>query len=247
VKYIKPFLSFIFEEVRLEPVESISIDILKSLQDSNKTDQYQTVYSSEHTGDFYFDLDVVARWDSSPIFSRDEHFKELRWEEKNFKDFGYSINAIVDFSPNGSLIPHMNIMILLDPTREDILYPKLKARLNGIIHHELNHLDQIGLNSSRPYFKTGSPQDRKNAQSNYRYFLLPEEIDSMVDDKIVQAQLENRPVDEIMIEYLTPFLEDGFMTNSELNLVLRAWIELAIQKYPTVNFSSNVDSIINSI
>jgi hypothetical protein len=246
VKYLKTFLSFINEQSS-NLVEFFSTRIMDSLQESDKLGKYSTIFEFEHADNIYFDLTVFARWDRDPVFSQDRYFKELRWEEQNFNNFGYSINAIVNFNPGGSLIPNMLITILLDPTREPELYSKLNARLSGILHHEINHLTQIGLNKDRVGFKPGTQSDRKEAQSNYKYFLLPEEIDSMVEDKVLQAKLEMRPVDEIMIEYLAPFLKDGFMTESEMNLVLQHWIKLALEKSPNSNFSSRVNSIINQI
>jgi hypothetical protein len=141
---------------------------------------------------------------------------------------------------------HIVIHIILDPKREPLSYNKLYHRLLDLLTHETNHLNQVGKNRTPFNTAVSDKKERHAAKKSHRYFLLRDEIESMVEGMYVRSNSQKMPLDKVFDEYLMPFIETGYITQSEYEPVLKTWVKKALELYPDAVFSSNVDHIINS-
>jgi hypothetical protein len=91
------------------------------------------------------------------------------------------------------------------------------------------------------------PKDREDSKKTYKYFILPEEIESMVEGMYVKSKVQHRNLDEIFNDYLSPFIDSKYITQSEYLQVMNTWVTHALELYPDAKFSNKVKSIINSI
>jgi hypothetical protein len=243
---VKSFIQYINESARDFFIESLADKIINDLKKSTKSKNYSHIREYEYYEPIAFDLRLKARWDDSSDFSRDLHFRDLEWEKHNFSNLGYAINAIAKFNDTDFRIPEIDLFIVINSTNSRV-YELIRSRLIGILAHEIRHTRQIGLNKEPFMGRVSTDGERESAQQNYKYFLLPEELDSMIEDKYLQAKHENRPVDDIISQYLYPFVKDGFMTSSEFKKVHSIWIKRAIELFPDAIFSKKAQKIIDSI
>jgi hypothetical protein len=243
---MKSFLEYIAEGKLYSFTEDLADTIILDLKSFPKSTNYSLIKEYEFLEPVKFDLKVIAKWDQNPDFKSDFHFSELEWERHNFVRLGYSINAITKFNDQEYRIPEIDLFILID-SENDQIYEKLRSRLVGIIGHELRHVRQIGLNREPFMGRVSSQSERSNSQNDYKYFLLPEELDAMVEDKYIQAIEENKPIDEVMCQYLYPFVKDGFMSSLEFKKVYTIWVKRAIELFPDAIFSKKAEKIIEKI
>lgn len=248
---LKSFMEFINESENTTPdfLKKVSTFILNKVKDSSREESqdYTISAKSEFTNPFEFDLFLEIRRDSNPDLKNDSHFSGLTWEIDNFNELGYCIDANTKMNQADLLIPEIRIHLILNPRKEPISYEELYYRVLDILTHETNHLDQNGINRDAFNVHTSSMEDRDSAKKNYKYFLLPDEVESMVEGMYVKSKASNRELDTIFLDYLSPFIKNGFMTTSELDIVLSTWIKHALELYPDAKFSPKSDNIINSI
>jgi hypothetical protein len=248
---IKSFIEFVNEsmENNLDFLKKLTIDILDKLRESPKDESlaYSTFSGMEFTEPFMFDLILKVRRDSDPDLREDSHFNDLSWEKINFDDLGYSIDANTRMSKSKGMVPKITIHMILNPKKEPILYEKLYSRLLDILVHETNHLDQLGLNRDPFNVNVSHPQDRHNSKKSYRYFLLPDEVESMIEGMYVRAKESNIDLDKAFFEYLSPFIKSKYITKSEFQKVMNVWIKRAVELYPDAKFSPSAKKIIDSI
>jgi hypothetical protein len=69
----------------------------------------------------------------------------------------------------------------------------------------------------------------------------------MVEGMFARAQELNQPLDAIFDDYLQPFVKSKYINPQEYDKVMQTWVKYAIGRYPDVNFSKNVEKIVNSI
>ena len=245
------FIEFINESegAELQFIKSTAHHLIDKVRDSKKTPSSKyTVFSGmEFTEPFMFDLILHVRRDSNPDPEKDSHFNGLPWEDLNFKKKGYMIDANTKINKGSMLIPKIEIHIILDPKREPNNYSDLYYKLVDALAHETNHLDQTGINRDHPNVNVSSREERNIAKKSNNYFLLPEEIESMVVGMHTRSQEEDRPLDEIFVEYLAPFLDTDYIDKEEFNMTMSIWIKKAIELYPDAKFSPKADKIISSI
>ena len=230
-------------------LKKLATHVLNKVKDTDKLESpnYQKIDHSELTTPFLFDLIVYLRRDKAPNFKEDEHFNGLAWELNNFTDLGYSIDANT-YVNNGDLtVPEIKVHILLDPSKEPSSYEKLFHRVYDILIHETNHLDQVGINRDPFNVKPSSQEARKAAKGSYQYFLLSDEVESMVEGMYGKSQESNTPLDVVFINYLNPLVKNQFMTTQELAKVMEVWVTWAIEHYPDAKFSPLMDDIINNL
>ena len=239
-------LYHIIESSHYPFIEDLAKKIIEDLNSSKKNNQYSLIEEYEFLQPQAFDLRIFARWDDSPNFDTDEHFSELSWEKYNFNSNGYSINAITKFNDDSFRIPEIDVFIIINVSKDNV-YSILYSRLVGIIGHELRHVRQIGINKEPFMGSVSKSKDRGKSQQSYLYFLLPEELDSMVEDKYIQSTQENKPIDDVMCQYLHPFVKDGFMSSEDFKKVYVSWIKRAIELFPDANFSKKAEKIIEKI
>ena len=199
------------------------------------------------TKHFIFDLILYVRRDTDSNPNHDSHFNSLPWEELNFEENGYMLDAKMKLNHTNMLVPKIEIHIIINPNTEPICYSKLYYKLIDALAHETNHLDQTGINRDHSNVHVSTEHERKASKKSSKYFILPEEIESNVVGMYTRSQEEDRPLDELFYDYLEPFLKSDYISRAEFNKTIVSWVKKAIELYPNAKFSSNVDNIINSI
>lgn len=248
---VMSFIQFINESegAELTFIKDICKHLIEKIKDSKQveSDGYIKFSGMEFTNPFAFDLVLNVRREELASTKSDVHFNDLPWEDINFKKKGYMIDASMFTNKKQLIVPRIELHILLNPRKEPSCYSELYLRLIDILAHETNHLDQVGLN--RDHHNTNvTPQNiRKKAKKSNDYFLLPEEIESMVTGMYTRSEEEGRPLDEIFYEYLKPFVQTKYITPAEFQTTMRTWITHAIERYPEANFSQKAYQIIKSI
>jgi hypothetical protein len=248
---LKSFSQFINEDMNQSNmfIKKLAQSLIDKLRTSSFTESetYSIFSGMEFTEPFTFDLILNARRDSNPILNGDSHFDNLPWERVNFDRLGYCIDANTKMSKSKIKIPSITLHIILDPKREPILYSKLYHRLIDILTHETNHLDQLGINRDPFNSHVSDNQERAQAKHTYKYFLLGEEIESMIEGMYARSQSQNIPLDQAFDEYLKPFIETGYINTAEYCHVMEVWVTRSLELYPDASFSHKVDHIVNSI
>lgn len=243
---MKSFLEYISEGKHYSFIKDLAKDMILDLKSAQKSAAYSLIKEYEFLQPKAVDLRLFARWETNPDLKKDQHFNKLTWEVYNFSEHGYCINAITKFSEDEYRIPEIDIFIVISGDNESV-YSKIYPRLLGIVGHEVRHLKQIGINKEPFMGRVSTREERASSQKDYKYFLLPEEMDSMVEDKYLQAMEENRPIDEVIYSYLLPFVKDGFMSEADFKKVYITWIRRAIEFFPDANFSKKSQKIIDKI
>jgi hypothetical protein len=248
---LKSFNQFINENMdqSADFIKKLAQSLVEKLRTSSFTEsmEYSIFSGMEFTEPFTFDLILNARRDSNPILNDDSHFDNLAWERVNFDRLGYCIDANTRMSKSKTKIPSIALHIILDPKSEPILYSKLYHRLIDILTHETNHLDQLGINRDPFNSHVSDNQERAQAKHTYKYFLLGDEIESMIEGMYARAQSQNIPLDQAFDEYLKPFIETKYINLAEYAHVMDVWVTRSLELYPEASFSHKVDYIINSI
>ena len=248
---IKSFFEFINENANknsafIKRLCQIIIDKIRthSMQES---EEYTVFSGMEFTEPFVFDLILKVRKDNSPQIEKDSHFNSLPWEEINFKDLGYCIDANVMMNKSKIKVPTLTLHMIINTREEPMLYNKLYYRLIDILTHETNHLNQLGMNRHPFNSQVSDRSDREEAKKSYRYFLLNDEIESMIEGMYERSKAENIPLDQVFDNYLNPFIESNYISQKEYDHVMTVWVTRSAELYPDATFSNNVDHIINSI
>lgn len=248
---LKSFMEFINESENNthDFIKKIATFLLNKVKDSSKEEsqEYAVSAKSEFTSPFQFDLYLEMRRDSDPNLESDSHFNGLAWEIDNFNKLGYSIDANTRMNVDDLLIPEIRIHLILNPKKEPVSYEQLFYRLVDILTHETNHLDQNGINRDHFNVHPSHMKERDAAKKTYKYFLLPDEVESMVEGMYSKSKESNLALDQIFLDYLSPFIKNEFMKPAELEEVMSVWIKHALELYPDAKFSPKADKIINSI
>lgn len=222
------------------------INMIKSISD--QSDSYALAGKKEYTDPYQFDLLVEVKLNPSPNFETDEHFKSLPWEELNFNKYGFSIDANTNIDNKDTIIPNIVITLILDPNRDYL--EELKFKLIDIITHEINHINQIGWNR-RPFKERPSSNNiRSDSKSDYKYFLLPDEVESMVKGMYERSKEEGVDINMLFDKYLIPFIKNGTITEEEYSEVFKKWLIHALEKYPDVDisfFNPKINKIVHSL
>ena len=248
---LKSFLQYINETMdhKTEFIKGLSQNLIERLRTSpfDESTEYSVFSGMSFIEPFNFNLILNVRRDTDLATHSDSHFNSLPWEKINFDNLGYAIDANTKMSKSKLKIPSITIHIVLNPKLEPLLYSKLFFRLLDILTHETNHLNQLGINRDPFNTYVSNNHDRDLAKKSYQYFLLPDEIESMVEGMYTRAKAQNTYLDKIFDGYLLPFIESGYINKSEYLEVMHAWIFHALEVYPDSKFSNKVKSIIDSI
>ncbi len=248
---LKSFIEFINEMLDQDQkfIRDLSLKLISKIKSfrSQNEDEYHSFSGMEFDTPYSFSLDLELKKTTDPDFRTDIHFKDLPWEKINFDSLGYAINANTYINHDSNVIPEIKVYLMIDPNKEPFLYSKLFARLLDILTHETNHLGQMGKNET-PFNANPSRQEkREDAKKNYKYFLLPDEIESMVEGFKVSSEEQQIPLDQVFKEYLQPFVISKYITQSQYDEVMSTWIKYAIERYPNVKFSKVAQQIINTL
>jgi hypothetical protein len=248
---VMSFIEFIneSEDAELQFIKSTAHQLIDKIRDSKKSKSREyTVFSGmEFTKPFMFDLTLYVRRDDNSNPKHDSHFSSLPWEELNFEENGYMLDASMKLNSTNMLIPKIEIHIIINPNTEPICYSKLYYSLINALAHETNHLDQTGINRDRHNVHVSSEEERKVSKKSSKYFILPEEMESNIVGMYTRSQEEDRPLDELFYDYLQPFVKSDYISRADFNKTIVSWVKKAIELYPNAKFSSKVDDIINSI
>ena len=227
---VKSFAQFINENVSSSNfLSDITMKLIQKIRSFSKRELTYSLFSGmEFREPFEFDLKVYVRKDASPDLENDEHFSELPWEEINFKNDGYAIDAKVRIHKESLLIPEVSVYLIVDPTKEPHVYRDLFSRLLDILVHETNHIDQISIKRN-PFNTKPSPREERNAaKKSYKYFLLNDEIESMVEGMLARSKNLDVPLDHIFDDYLIPFIQSKYITLEEYTEVKTVLIKHAL-------------------
>lgn len=248
---IKSFLQFINEssEIKEMFIKNITTKLFQKIKEFKleETSSYFQISGISFTEPFFFDLLVEIRYDSNFKTEDDSHFKNLPWEKLNYQKNGYVIDANMHVHKKNNFIPKIIITLVIDPKSIPHLYANLYARLLDVMTHELNHVDQLNKKGDPFAEDLSNPEERNSSKKNYKYFLLKDEVESMVEGFYARSKELNLSLDDVFINYLSPFLISKYITDQELNKVMEVWVKYALEKYPDANFSNKVKKIIFSL
>ena len=245
----RQFVNESFEDDRSSFIKKLVSNLIDRVKGSRagRSSDYETFGGMEFSEPFEFDLRLHLRRDPNPDFESDSHFNDLSWEEINFNQKGFAIDANLRINQADLLIPEIDLHIILDPNKEPHSYQDLSLRLLDLMVHETNHLDQASRLRS-PFNVMVSDQGERNAaRKSHHYFLLKDEIESMVEGMLARAKTQDAPLDYIFDDYLRPFVQSEYISPDEYQEVLSTWVKHALQLYPDTRFSTKVSKIVNSI
>lgn len=234
------------EEEFLKDLTTKLIQKIRTAREQESS-EYTEHAGMEFTTPFAFDLVLFVRRESDADLNKDPHFKNLPWEELNYSEYGYSIDANAHFNHQELSHPRIVIHLVLDPKQEPHLYAKLFSRLFDILVHETTHLEQVGAGREPFNQMPSNPKERELSKKSYKYFLLDDEVESMVNGMYVSSIEQKKPLDEVFDDYLQPFIESNYITPAEYQKVMQRWVTHAVQNYPSAHFSPKVSRIINSL
>jgi hypothetical protein len=185
---------------------------------------------------FFLTLHITRSKTFSP--AKDKNFKSLPWETINFERRGFVIDAN-SYIPGNDEEPEVEMFIVISPDAEPNCYQTLYFKVLDIIRHEMEHLLQKGANRKSGHEVTTRQKTRSTAEESYKYFLLPDEIPSMVSGMHLAAVKKRVPIDVEFEDYLLPFIESGFVTRAEADKVIKVWLDFARKHFPNTQVSSN--------
>jgi hypothetical protein len=138
------------------------------------------------------------------------------WEEISYKRHGFSLDSSAYVQPGGQV--GINVDLCISPTAEPACYSQLEYDMIDSIRHEIEHTFHAA---------NSKPAQRHAQKDTYRYFLLPDEIPSMVSGLSLAAKREGIPFTAAVSNYLTPFVESGFITVDQFDRISRVWSDWA--------------------
>ena len=242
---LKTFNNYINEESSNDSDSfQYASDIINHIQKVNNTgDSYIEIRGPEYNGIDKFDLVIQLKKTDSPNFETDSHFKDLPWEEINFNKYGYALDANTFIDKEDLIIPKIVITLIINQKKEPNLYKELNYKLIDILAHEVNHTKQVGWNRKPFKVRPSSNSDREKSKHAASYFLLPDEIESMVTGMYERSKVEDTNIDDIMDKYLYPFLMDGQINGDEYKKTLETWIKYALENYPDCKLSMDDEKV----
>ena len=190
---------------------------------------------------FFLTLHISRTRTFSPAKSK--AFKQLPWETINFERRGFVVDANT-YVPTGDEEPEIEASIVISPDAEPGCYEALYFRVLDVIRHEIEHLLQKGANRKEGHIVTTRQKTRTEAEESYQYFLLADEIPSMVSGMHLSAVKKRVPIDVEFEDYLFPFIKSGFITQAEANRVISVWLDFAVQHFPKVKISEKYKSFL---
>ena len=216
---INGFLRFVNEskyDVLAESVASAIILFIKHKGSGKMVRRVRHLAGSPTPVDFVLLVNVVESSQLPPAIS-----KKLPWESINFENNGFSVDAnsyIPMDSPNAEV--KMDVVVR---SEADVNYESLYFKLLDTVRHEIEHIISKA---------SGSGETRKESQDSYVYFLLPDEIPSMVSGMRLSASKRGVPIETEFANYLQPILASGFITKDQYEKVMAAWKEFAFSHFP---------------
>jgi hypothetical protein len=231
-----------------ELITTLSDFCFSSINEASDTNGEYVILQELEVSEPGIDVDIrfLLRKEQDISLKNDSHFSKMNWQSVKLDNNGYVVSGNT-FMTDGN-IPEIEIIIALDSNKVNSeTNKKLYLNLNNTISHELNHLKQTGWNMDFQNIEPSSMEHRKKNNKKHSYFILPEEIESMVYGMNKQAEKQGVPIDTLFDSYLKPFVESEFMTYSEMMEIIRKWISHTLKMYPNASMSNKYDNIIDNI
>lgn len=240
---MKHFNQFVLESKYDLFSDTLAIELLNFIKTGKV--QKQLTKSLDLPGFPYFVLDatVTRSKEFDPRLS--SSFQFLPWEELNFKKVGFSVdsNSIISKRRSANFEIKMKLSVLLNPESEPNCYTNLYLKLLDTIRHELEHISQrVDSNNHRGYFDR-LDKIRRDFESSYKYFLLPDEVPAMVSGMKLSASKRGVPLDLEFESYLKPMVSYGFISKFEFYTVMKTWLSFAISTFPNITISKKYSNI----
>lgn len=250
--YVIGYHEYLKEHANMSPeMESLAKTltqlIVSTAHDAGTTSEYINAQEIEITEPFLdVDFRFLLKKQPNLDLSNDSHFSKMKWQHLNLENNAYVLTGNV-FMTDGN-IPELEIVMAIDPNRESpTMYKKLYYKLLNTISHELNHLNQKGWNRDYDNVVPSSMNIRKLNGNGHGYFLLPEEIESMVKGMYHQSKAQNIPIDVLFTQHLQPFVDSGFMSQDKMIKIIEKWISHSLKYYPFAKMSNKYQHIIDNI
>lgn len=236
---IKTFLRFVYESQYDSLSEEIASEIMSvitaKVSNSVKGRINRTL---EYTEPMTFSLSLLVFRSKSFDPKRSELFNSVPWEKSNFQNMGFAVDAnSFIFSEELAPDPEIEIKIVIDPSKEPQSHQALYYKLLDCVRHEIEHLLQKGTNKQYNHSGQQVDKNRRESESSYKYFLLKDEVPAMVSGMKLSAEKKGIPLDSEFEEYLSPIRDFGFISDSEMQLVIQKWLKFANKHFPDAKIS----------
>ncbi len=218
--------------------------LITQLRQNSELDAF-SLSGMDFTKPYLFKLVVDVRRNSKFNVKSDPHFKQLPWEKFNFKRDGYAVDA--NTTVKGDETPVIEIVLVLDSTKEPHIFSKLHGRLLDILTHETNHLSQLGVNKDPTGEDISHKDEREEAKAGHKYFLLKDEVQSMVEGMHARSKHDDVPLDYVFHDYLEAFVRDKYITKDEYADVMETWVKYAAEHYPDSKFSDKAQKVLDKL
>lgn len=236
---IKDFLRFVYESKYDSFSEEIANTLMKLIT-SKKAEAFKgrIARTIEYVDPATFLLTITVARSKTFEPSKSRTFYSVPWEKENFNKNGFAIDArsyifYEDHAPD----PEIEINIVIDPSKEPESHKLLYFRLLDCVRHELEHLLQKGQNKQKNHSGPEVDKNRKDSESSYKYFLLPDEIPAMVSGMRLSSDKKGIPVDVEFETYLSPIKDSGLITAEEMEEVIDRWVKFTVKHFPETKIS----------
>ena len=252
MKNLISYSNYVFENSQEEDfdnvIKTLSNLYISSIGQANETSGEYVIIQELEISEQNLDVDVrlLLRKEKDITLDNDSHFGKMNWQKIKLNKKGFVVNGNTFMTPGN--IPEIEIIVALDSNKldKDIL-KKIYLNLTNTISHEINHLKQKGWNKDFQNVEPSTMKHRKKNGKTYSYFLLPEEIESMVYGMNKQSIKQNVPIDELFDKHLDPFVESGFMNSSEKIEIIEKWLHHTLKMYPNASISNKYINFIKNI
>jgi len=126
----------------------------------------------------------------------------------------------------------IEVNIVIDPNYEEQHYQEVYYKLQEDVRHEMEHvLQDFGI-GDRP-----SPEPETGKETTYEHHSKIDEIPAMVQGFYRRAQLQRRPIDEVIIEDLDNEISLGNINKKEAEDLYRLWMNYVKRRFPKAIYS----------
>ncbi len=126
----------------------------------------------------------------------------------------------------------MEIVIDKDYSKE--FYQQIFYKISEDVRHEIEHYTQnIFPHKNQPI------QNTAEYETTFAHHMDPSEVEALVHGFYRRAKLEKKPLDEVMFEDIQKDIQDGNLTISEGDALLRMWVKYAVNNLPKAQYSNS--------
>jgi hypothetical protein len=241
---MKSFEKFINESKYDSFSSIIAKEILSLAKTSNSKESHHEL-SYEEPVSIDISVTIVKTLEFSA--KNNKYFSRLPWEDINFKNRGFVIDANTYVPTADDEFPEMEMVIVINTDSEPNCYQSLYFKVLETVRHEIEHALQAGFNKVPSRQVKTRQRTREKAEDSYQYFLLPNELSPMVSGMYLSAKKKRIPIDFEFVDYLKPFLDSQFMTSSEFEKVMKAWLTHAVKNFPGVIISDQYRNLVKPV